>query len=50
MMNSLKNAIDDYLKSQNKGIQNALAFHLFNAFDELIDKTHVDHLYQVLPK
>lgn len=38
MMNSLKNAIDDYLKSQNKGIQNALAFHLFNAFDELIDK------------
>lgn len=23
MMNSLKNAIDDYLKSQNKGIQNS---------------------------
>ena len=38
MMNSLKNAIDDYLKSQNKGSQNTLAFHLFNAFDELIDK------------
>lgn len=37
-MNGLKNAIDDYLKSQNKGSQNTLAFHLFNAFDELIDK------------
>lgn len=37
-MNELKNAIDEYLKSQNKGSQNTLAFHLFNAFDELIDK------------
>ena len=37
-MNGLKNAIDDYLKSQNKGTQNTLAFHLFNAFHELIDK------------
>jgi len=37
-MNGLKNAVDDYLKSQNKGSQNTLAFHLFNAFDELIDK------------
>lgn len=34
----LKNAINDYLKSQNKVSQNTLAFHLFNAFDELIDK------------
>ena len=38
MMSTLDNAVDDYLKSQNKGSQNTLAFHLFNAFDELIDK------------
>ena len=37
-MNTLDNAINDYLKSQNKCSQNTLAFHLFNAFDELIDK------------
>ena len=37
-MNELNNAINDYLKSQNKGSQNTLAFHLFNAFHELIDK------------
>jgi len=37
-MNGLKNAVDDYLKSQNKDSQNTLAFHLFNAFNELIDK------------
>ncbi len=37
-MNSLDSAIVDYMKSQNKGSQNTLAFHLFNAFDELIDK------------
>ena len=34
-MNTLDNAIDDYLKSHNKDSQNALAFHLFNAFDEM---------------
>lgn len=38
-MNSLDSAIVDYMKSQNKGSQNTLAFHLFNAFDELIDKS-----------
>lgn len=38
MMSTLDNAINDYLKSPNKGSQNILAFHLFNAFDELIDK------------
>jgi hypothetical protein len=38
MINILDNAINDYLKSPNKGSQNTLAFHLFNAFDELIDK------------
>lgn len=37
-MNDLKNATDEYLKSQNKLSQNTLAFHLFNAFNELIDK------------
>ena len=34
-MNTLDNAINDYLKSHNKDSQNALAFHLFNAFDEI---------------
>lgn len=29
-MIGLKNAINDYLKSQNKVSQNTLAFHLFN--------------------
>lgn len=38
MMSTLDNAVDDYLKSQNKASQNTLAYHLFNAFDELIDK------------
>lgn len=38
-MNSLDSAIIDYMRSQNKGSQNTLAFHLFNAFDELIDKS-----------
>lgn len=38
MMNTLNDAVNDYLKSQNKNNQNTLAFHLFNAFDELIDK------------
>lgn len=38
MMSTLDNAVNDYLKSQNKGSQNTLAFHLFNAFDELIEK------------
>ena len=37
-MNDLKDAIYDYLESQNKVSQNTLAYHLFNAFDELIDK------------
>lgn len=37
-MNDLKNATDVYLKSRNKESQNILAFHLFNAFNELIDK------------
>ena len=40
----MKNAIDKYLKSQNKGSQNTLAFHLFNAFDELIDKNKGEHV------
>lgn len=38
-MNNLESAIIDYMRSQNKGSQNTLAFHLFNAFDELIDKS-----------
>ena len=37
MMSTLDNAINDYLKSQNNATQNTLAFHLFNAFDELVD-------------
>ena len=37
-MSNLDSAIIDYMKSQDKGSQNTLAFHLFNAFDELIDK------------
>lgn len=44
-MNTLDNAIDDYLKSQNKGSQNTLAFHLFNAFDELIDKNKGEQVF-----
>ena len=43
-MNTLDNAIDDYLKSQNKSSQNILAFHLFNAFDELIDKNKCEQV------
>lgn len=37
-MNSFNDAINDYFKSQNKDSQNTLAFHLFNAFNELIDE------------
>lgn len=44
MMNSLDSAINDYMKSQNKGSQNTLAFHLFNAFDELVDKDKGEHV------
>lgn len=43
-MSSLDSAINDYLKSQNKGSQNTLAFHLFNAFDELVDKDKGEHV------
>ena len=30
--------VNNYLKKQDKDTQNSLAFHLFTAFDELVDK------------